>query len=326
MSNVSTEKKRDPVIDLMRGIGLLLVMSAHVRSDSFYFNFRQFDVTLLMFVSGMSFVCSAKPVSYRSYVNKRVGRLLVPVFLFLVLYLPIHTFVFHFELSVPEIIKSFLLLAGGIEFVWIYRVMFTTALLNPFLKKAVDSLNLWICYGILAISLFMNDFLYRGIFGELHSPLDKIMIYLVTFTVGYACISAFGMLFVKLDNAKKMIFTAVSTLLFLGLACFFRFAELQPFKHPPMTYYIFYGIMWSGFLYIVCSRWKHEISSWKWIKWLSVNSMDIYLSHIFWFYLFQTLNLETHISSILLYLIIVLSSVGSTLLVQIVRKNVRGAA
>ena len=205
-------------------------------------------------------------------------------------------------------------------------MIFTTSLLNPFLRKVTERLNPWTCYGLLTVILLVNDGLYKGVFERLPGPMDKVMIYLFTFTVGYAGISGFGMLFTRLNHKQKWIFAAVSAVLLTAFGLYYRFAELQPFKHPPMLYYISYGLMWSAVLYGIFLPIRKKLSSWKMIQWLSLNSMTIYLFHIFWFYLLQYLQMEERVSSVLIYLIIVLCSAGSTFIYLLIKKKVRGAA
>lgn len=48
-------KNRDEGIDVLRTIGVLSIILAHVNPPSNILNVRSFDVVLLVFVSGMSY-------------------------------------------------------------------------------------------------------------------------------------------------------------------------------------------------------------------------------------------------------------------------------
>lgn len=81
-----TESKattRDNRIDLLRFIGLAMIILAHVSPPDIVFQGRNFDVPLMVIVAGLSFQVSYRYESYISYLWKRIKRLLFPVWLFL---------------------------------------------------------------------------------------------------------------------------------------------------------------------------------------------------------------------------------------------------
>ena len=76
---------RDHNIDLLRFIGLSLVILAHVSPPTILLNIRCFDVPLMVFVSGMT--CYGRPADFSiSYLTRRFTRLVFPVWIFLTLY------------------------------------------------------------------------------------------------------------------------------------------------------------------------------------------------------------------------------------------------
>ena len=82
-------QQRDPSIDLLRFIGLTMIILAHIglsRSTSLLFQLRSFDVPLMVFTSGLAF--SGKNVgSYLPFIGKRTLRLIVPVYIFVAAYI-----------------------------------------------------------------------------------------------------------------------------------------------------------------------------------------------------------------------------------------------
>ncbi len=77
---------RNEKIDLLRFIGLIMIIFAHVGYSGFFMQIRNFDVPLMVVVSGMSFSIGYKNESYIQYLWKRVKRLLFPVWIFLTIY------------------------------------------------------------------------------------------------------------------------------------------------------------------------------------------------------------------------------------------------
>ena len=85
MKNTHT---RNVTIDILRIIGLFLVIAAHCEFPEWFYELREFDVVTLVAVSGMSFYASSgrSNESYGNYVKKRFLRLVLPVWEFLVLF------------------------------------------------------------------------------------------------------------------------------------------------------------------------------------------------------------------------------------------------
>lgn len=85
---------RDKTIDIMRVIGIMLIILAHVSPPEFLFQLRTFDVPMMIFISGMSYyVASKKDVKIVPYVKSRFRRLVVPAWIFITLfYITIYVF------------------------------------------------------------------------------------------------------------------------------------------------------------------------------------------------------------------------------------------
>ena len=129
-SNVETHRKS--YIDLMRGIGILLIILAHVNPPRFLYNIRSFDVCLMVFVSGLAY--SGRSVKFnKSFLINRTLRLVLPLWIFLsflfLLNIPLQ---FLPDLTTKEVVETFLL-GKGIGYVWIFRVFLLIALLMPLL-------------------------------------------------------------------------------------------------------------------------------------------------------------------------------------------------
>ena len=284
---VNNVKTRDYVIDLLRAIGIILIFAAHCSFPEWFHYFRSFDVVLLMFVSGLSFHKSEPEWNVRNYfqyLKKRVVRLIIPVWIYLAVFFVIFNFALNYGFDRMTIIKSFLFTAGGILFVWIYRIFIgtavTTPLLSHFLKKVPD---LWIIT-LSVLFLAGNDALHYYVIHPINKELlSDLLSYLFTYPIGYGLMVFLGSRFTDFTHRTKQLFTVVFGILFLSLALILRFAYLELFKHPPYLYYISYGLMWSGFLYLLFTR--LQLPENKVIIWISKNSMKLYLAHIGVYYL-----------------------------------------
>lgn len=291
MQESETSKKRNITIDLLRMIGLFLVIAAHCEFPDWFYELREFDVVTLVAVSGMSFYIStgSSTETYGDYVKKRFARLVLPVWEFLVLF-----FVFFRILgrtfAVREILESFALLSGGILFIWVYRIFFINALLNPLLKKVAEKYDYIMCCAILIAGLMINQLLYQ--FGSLLLPgmIGKLFDYIVIYTLGYALISWAGMLWEKGEQRERMIMLGISAAAFVISLIAGGFRPFSEYKYPPQLYYISYGLLVTFGLYVLCSLLPITENTGRIITWLSVNTMRIYMWHIFLYYLLDTLS------------------------------------
>lgn len=119
--------QRNMTIDVMRVMGLLLIILAHVNPPGILFQFRTFDVPMMIFVSGVSFYLSkASNVSFATYSLSRFQRLVFPVWAFLIMFFFIlyvfKPLKFMDLLTVNNITSTFLL--DGFGYVWIIKVFY----------------------------------------------------------------------------------------------------------------------------------------------------------------------------------------------------------
>ena len=283
--------KRNSTIDLLRVIGLLLVIAAHCEFPEWFYEFREFDVVLLVAVSGMSFYIASgrKNEPLADYVKKRFLRLVLPVWIFLVCF-----FVFFRILGVVfsagVILKSFLLLSGGILFSWVYRIFFINALLNPFLKQAAEHVPLRTSALLLAGGLVLNEGLYRFAGQLLQGSAGKLFDTAVIYTLGYALISFAGILWEKAELNERIYLTAEAGILFVITILIGGLRGFSEAKYPPQLYYISYGLLVTFVLYLLLDHIKVNEKAGQIITWLSVNTMRIYMWHIFLYYLLDTLS------------------------------------
>ncbi|EKH6432558.1 hypothetical protein O8Q81_000289 [Klebsiella oxytoca] len=118
---------RNVVVDLMRFLGIALIILAHVEPPNIIFQARTFDVPMMVFVSGMAYYCSGKSqVNLVHYAISRFKRLVLPVWIFFIFFFSI-IFIFKITqfqnlLTFKSIVSTFML--SGFSYVWIIKIFF----------------------------------------------------------------------------------------------------------------------------------------------------------------------------------------------------------
>ena len=120
-------KSRNKAIDILKTTGILTIMLSHSQGLPYIVNYlRNYEVILLVLVSGMLFKdCEQKSLSW-AYIKKRLSRIVIPTWLFLIIFftlLFVASIILHipFPYSVGDIIESFTM-TNGIGYVWIMLV------------------------------------------------------------------------------------------------------------------------------------------------------------------------------------------------------------
>ncbi|BAY20699.1 hypothetical protein NIES2100_04420 [Calothrix sp. NIES-2100] len=308
------DNQRDIRFDILKSIGLICIIYAHIGSeDNIFFHIRRFDVPLMVIVSGTLYYCSAskKQISFWSYLQKRLPRLLAPVWLFLTFFFVSAYGIFTllskpYPFSQEKIFETFIL-SLGIGYVWIIRVFILVAIFSSLLinlyrycKTEFRFLTLlsliYIFYEILLkvisrvnvhsqfIAGFINDYLF--------------------YLLPYGCLFGLGITLPKLKKRTILFIIGIFLVIFLGFAGYYyhhqgHFVSTSEFKYPARIYYISYGIFMSllGFLLVDKASIKYNLSAknnWliKVIIFISSSSLWIYLWHIFFVYYWQNLFAE----------------------------------
>lgn len=284
-------KSRDLYIDLLRFIGLSLIILAHINSPMGLHQFRCFDVPLMLFVSGLT-ASSSHHCRYVDYVAKRTKRLIIPVWMFLAAYLPILYFVqFKFlpeqYLTGEMIVRSFLLLDNSIGYVWIIRIFLIVMLVTPFILKLnnrIENIRLFV-FVIVAAVFVLEGVHLIGVQCDKESVASFVIVDIIQYGIAYSIPFMLG---VRCRNAEKMeqhkLFAFVIIVSLVSLV-YYIFSYGLPiritpnFKTPPHSYYIIYGC----FVSVVLWQMKTKISKWltnKYFILLGQNTIWIYLWHM----------------------------------------------
>lgn len=244
---------RNTDYDFLRFIGIACIILAHVGVNGVMFQIRNFDVPLMVLLSGISFsqFSSKNYSSYISYIQSRFLRLVIPAWVFLILY-DSAMFIYSDHLPSYRDMIMQLTLTGGVDIgVWIIRIFFTMALIAPIclmLNSKIKSNKLFFIYAI--ISWLFYEFAIILSKEMLPNKPYVLLQIVVFFTYSYGVILMYGMRLAEISRAqlKKhvVLFAAIfSAYIAYNYLLHSTISATQTFKYPPQLYYISYAILVS---------------------------------------------------------------------------------
>ena len=273
-----TSDIRNYSIDFLKAMGLLLIILAHVSAPQWIMQVRNFDVPMMVFLSGYLSGASIKRCTgYFSYVKKRIHRLLLPTYIFLLIY-----FVLRFACNkfpdISIVLKSFLLQNDSIGYVWIIRIYLMSAIIVPFVSKINFSYRRS-SFGILLL-YFLYEALCQFRVGTSYRIIDSTLFYIIP----YGIILILGINYESFSRKTKVflafLFTAVFTIIEI---CYIakngEFLFVQQFKYSPRHIYLIHALMWIFVLMLFTKHWA-KLGTNKLIIFVSKSSLWIYLWHI----------------------------------------------
>lgn len=289
------QKNRDFSIDTLRCIGLFCIILAHVAPPNWLFQIRNFDVPLMVFISGYLYRGKQDNLStiteQLAYLGKRFVRLVIPVWAFLTffyliqLYFP-SLFTINYTLY-PSIMLSSYLLMDGFGYVWIIRIFLLMALLGPlcmkFFKKPINLLYYYIGY----------ELFYYLLKNKINSPSTNLFNEIVGYTAGFLVFFILGSLYNKFSRGQIKAIFAVSTIITIGAALYFIGYKNEPFnigdyKYPPRLFYTQYAIAICFLLFYAKSYLGNFRSNL--VAFIGSSSIWIYLWHIMFLFLIPKIH------------------------------------
>ena len=302
MTNILNQSKielstRNIKLDTLRFIGLLLIILAHTNPPAILFQLRNFDVPLMVIVSGAVFgISSVKhKLPYKNYLQKRVLRLLFPTWLFLSFFF-ILTYAlslisgYHYPFSNEKILLSYTLISG-IGYVWIIRVFLLVASIAPLILEIHNRTKSHLKYFMIITTAYtIYEVIYVRYTG-INYVIDSFMKNIVYYIIPYGCLFGIGLRLPTLSkkditNIIVINFALFSTLILINYCLNFPI-QTQEYKYPPRIYYISYSILVSLLLYILLDEQILKIFDNKIVHFISKSSMWIYLWHVLFLYLWS---------------------------------------
>jgi peptidoglycan/LPS O-acetylase OafA/YrhL len=290
---------RDTRIDILRAIALICIIIAHSTPNSILSQIRNFDVILMTLLMGASFAISSNrgKSSYCLYMKKRFQRLIIPSWIFLTIFFVLFWIISLFKgdsfyFTKRDVIGSYALI-DGIGYIWIIRVFFVIALINPvllLLSKKIKSNIIYLSI-YLSILLCYTILMKFGNYMHLHGTMQRFYSDLFLSSIAYSIISAIGIRLSNLKQLEILLLIIICGICLYVLANHYQFSCTQNFKYPPRLYYIAYGLFVSLLLYWLFGfyriRFFFEYKIYKIIVFLSRTSIWFYFWHIIFIYIIK---------------------------------------
>lgn len=303
-------------IDYLKVIGLLCIVLAHISTDTGILQIRNFDVPLMVMISGFLAVDSFKRnlkqnKSFLRYFWKRISRLLFPTWIFLIVFFSIMTMfsvngTYPYEINF--IINSFLLL-DGLSYVWIIRIFLICTFITPIIYYFDKIENDYIQFLILLLIYILYEI---AIFLKINEW-NIIFEFILAYIVPYGIIYLLGMISKKTSPKTDRIISVLCLFTFIvsGYLIYLNTGMFQPtqiMKYPPTIYYISYALFVSFLLFSIFKR--INLKQNRFIKFCSKSSLWIYLWHILFLTIIPIILGE--LNWVLNYIIVLICSIGIT--------------
>ncbi len=290
------ESRQDRIgsIDFLKVIGLLGIITAHTGPPEWMIMLRCFDVPLMVILSAMlgerSYMRKLSTAgALRTYYASRFKRLVIPTWLFLVLYFTLSWIMNGERNSFRYYLDSFLLTRYGIAYVWVILVYLYSALLIPLFCRWKLS---WQGFAAVAAAYALYELMYHLGIGKDCRLVDMTLFYLVP----YGLLTWLGCNYRHMPKRLRLGVMAGSLMLFAGLAVYGRvtggaWVSVQDMKYPPRLYFLAYGAGCSFALLAFCERVPLRLYRHPAIRYISEHSMWIYLWHILMLKIYEKLKL-----------------------------------
>ena len=275
---IGKNQKRDTFVDLLKCIGIIGVIIAHLSPPEWLFIARSFDVIALVYASGLTLKWQGENFKdYLNYIIKRFKRLIIPTWIFITLYwgiitvfIPLGLIPETYALSTKHVLMSYTC-CGGIGYFWIIRVYFTLAIVSPIIYVISNNTffkRYWTF--LLTIIVIINEFCAQ--YSDLIESeiLRNLFKGIVVYTIGYSIVEVIA----KLSRSKSIYGLLIYSLIVFFISwCLNNFCSPNDLKYPPQMCYLFYGIS-----IVLIIKWVYE----NFTKYLSSNFVKIVKGVIVW--------------------------------------------
>ena len=285
-------------IDFLKFIGLTGIIIAHVGAPSWVMMLRSFDVPFMVIISSIlaSKSFSKYEKSHSSIIHyyvTRAKRLVLPTWLFLLLYFLLMYITTKKAESIKYYIASFGLTRYGIGYVWIILIYLYSAMLIPLFARIKLSIKgivivsvTYIIYEIAYYKIGLSD-------GILKNFIDTTFYYIIP----YGVLTYLGYNYSSMKKKTKCIIVLISLIVFTSLAIYYyismgKLQLVEIAKYPPRIYYLSYGIACSFVLLLLCEKYDNKIYCNKIMRFISTHSLWIYLWHILVLFVYDKLKLS----------------------------------
>lgn len=318
--------------DILKFIGTICIILAHIHPPIVLFQLRNFDVVLMIMISAsLFFEKYNEPFKKRElimYIKKRFTRLIIPTWIFLTIYFLIIRIVFKDSINLNLLLSSYSL-HNGIGYVWVIRIYIIESILLPllyYLKRIINFKHIvfltFIIYVIYEILCTFNLFNYNIILSDYIAYLFPLfVIILITYILNKKIL-------VDKNIKQAFVISFINIIIFIILFLYYykttgSIHNTNYRKYPFRLYYLSYAIAISTFLlYIVSSKKiKNCILLNKFFIFIGKSSLWIYLWHILFLKLFSLININWLINYVCITIFSFLITLIQNKILDYIEKN-----
>lgn len=294
MPDIKENNNRIAYIDFIKVIGIAAIILAHVNPPNILFTIRSFDVPLMVIMSSLLAKKSYQKFDKSGrfpglYIWERIKRLVIPTWIFLIIYFAVELLLTKMFREWSYYAYSFGLTMYGIGYVWVILIYIYSALLVPLFYKIKPGI-------VSSIVIALIYIIYEVAYYNRLGTDNRVILTTIYYIIPYGVITYLGFNYTSFSKLTKRIIMIISFALFLGMGIYYRyiygyFHTTQIAKYPPRIYFIGFGVGVSFLLLGLCERFSLKLYELKIVKFISKNSLWIFLWHILVLQLYAVLRL-----------------------------------
>jgi len=284
-------KERNSTIDFLRGFAMLIMVVIHVtafylsdKNTSLIWDYVHFVVPIFTFCSAYLYFERKSDAPFNiSYVIKRVKRLLIPYYIYLLVYFLFFLIFKNQPLNLMIILKQALLF-GGRDLNWLVVLFLYFLFLLPFIRfLSSKPIYLW----AFAFVSFASSIVLLFVKFPIHF---RLIMWLP-----WSAIILFTYFFVSSKNKDRFITISIIVgflVYFFGrylLAMQGKTLVFTENKYPPNIYYLAYGLFWISILYTFHNKLSIFVRPFQpFFDFMSRHSYSLFFIHFFYLSIITT--------------------------------------
>lgn len=275
-------------VDMLRGLAMVVMVLLHTNAyflnnpvSLFTWDWGQFAVPVFIFCS--SYIFFKKQYSFSSlseffhYAKKRIVRLLIPYYIFVVVYGGLVYLQNSARLTLKYTLQN-IMLVGGIDINWLVLLFVCFIFIMPFVQWSIEKnkkifyMYFLFCLVLSVITIFNFPLLTSN--------------YRLTMWLPWSLLIIANYFIVKYEKNFKILFGvfSISTIIFVALYFFQKYlghSTIQYYnKYPPNLYHIAFGITSTIPVFLVAKRGLFSSSPLRQLlSFLSKHSYSLYFVH-----------------------------------------------
>lgn len=307
-------QERNTTIDFLRGFSVIIIILIHVNAyflsvpvANWLANYSQFAVQIFVFCSAFVFFDRKKNEQFSfGYFIKRIKRLLIPYYIFLLFYFPFLIFIKQTPVSIEGIFK-WLFLIGDRDLNWLIVLFLCFLVLMPVIKLIKDKkIFFWLFLLVCTVTSIGLLFIKPPIHFRWIMWLPWSFVLFFTF---FYTQTKNKKTFLILSTVVTGILYVISQYVLLLQKHTLTFTEN---KYPPNMFYLSYGLLCISIFILIYEQFNlKKYSTHALFNFASKYSYEIFFIHFLYLFVFIEVTNYKQFTWWGLFLIITILSLGT---------------